>query len=107
MLTLSDIASLIFVELPCEDCDGTGEQQRLRKNVFNFFDPYEDVIQECSTCVGTGLRQAEVCGLCGQEEDICFRTCRKTTCCAQHPANCECPNGVELYQQAYGLPKAA
>lgn len=105
---LSDIASeLLPVELPCDDCDATGRQSALKTNVLSFSSPYEYVRQPCSSCFGRGLREADVCPLCGEEENACTRLCKRAPCCGKHPVQCECPNGVELYLQTYGLPKAA
>lgn len=107
-MTLSDIAStLITVELPCEDCDGTGQQDAQQTNVISLFDPYEFVRRTCGTCKGDGVRLVELCALCEQEEGICSRVCRRAVCCGKDPGECDCPDGLELYRAAYGLPKVA
>jgi hypothetical protein len=99
--TLSDIAStLLTVEVPCDDCDATGRQTAIKTNVLNFSSPYEYVRQSCATCFGRGLREAEICPLCRQEENGCQRLCKPTICCQKHPVNCECANGIELYALA-------
>lgn len=108
MKTLSEFVSQLKpVELPCDDCDGTGQQEAVRTNVRSFFSPYGYVQQACPKCDGQGMQQSDVCPLCEQVEGICDRACHRTTCCQQHPAECECPGGLELYLQVYGLPKAA
>lgn len=108
MQTLSDIASvLIPVELPCDDCDGTGQREAPITNVRSLFNPYEFIKQSCATCKGTGLKSVEICALCEQEESICARVCKPALCCGKDPGDCACPNGIELYQEAYGLPAAA
>lgn len=105
MNTLSNIAAMLIpVELPCGDCDATGRQTAIKKNVIDI-DSWDHVRQPCSACFGRGQRQAEVCPLCGREENGCNRLCKRTTCCQKHPVQCSCPNGIELYRQAYGLPR--
>jgi hypothetical protein len=105
--TLSDIAAaFLTVDLPCGDCNSTGRQTNLRGNPLNPNEPFES-LSACATCFGRGIRQAEVCSLCGQEESGCDRSCKRTTCCHKHPVDCVCPNGVQLYQQTYGLALAA
>lgn len=108
MKTLSEIAAtLISVEVPCEDCDGTGHQEFIETNVRDFFNPYRFVNRICKTCQGDKLVLKDVCPLCRQVEDICNRACRRTPCCKQHPMNCDCRQGVTLYSRTYGLSIAA